>query len=382
MPYQHCDALAQNNGSETDMLDQQQSHIAQDSKTPTMDRRDLIKLTGAGLMAASTVPSGGALAAQTPDVWDKTFPKSDKVDHRKISFRNRLGITLVADLYLPKGDAPSGKYPALIVAHPFGGIKEQTSGLYAQTMAERGFVTLAYDASYQGESGAGLPHFIASPEAYVEDFSAAADYLGIQRQVDRNRIGVIGICGGGGWALSAAQVDPRLKAIVTVSLYDIGQASRQGLSPEPNPVAEAQRLQAAADQRWTDFASGKTAYGNGVVDTLTERTDPVSREFYNYYRTPRGQHPRGTNALSMTSTAALFQFDALTHIERIAPRPLLCVMGGAAHSRLFSEKAYAKAAEPKELYIVPGAGHVDLYDRMNLIPWDKLQSFFDQALAV
>lgn len=347
-----------------------------------LSRRGLLTVSGAGIIAIAMASGATSPAfAQQGQAWDKTFPQNPRVDHQKVSFKNRLGITIVADMYSPKASGRPGKLPALIVAHPFGGIKEQTSGLYAQTMAERGFVALAYDASYQGESGAGLPHFIASPEAYVEDFSAAADYLGTHPTVDRNRIGVIGICGGGGWAVKAAQADPRLRAIATVSMYDIGQAQRQGLSPTANPEAEKKTLKAAAEQRWADFASGKTTYGNGIAAELTANTDPVSREFYEYYRTSRGLHPRGTNALSMNSMGALYQFDALALIEAISPRPLLFVMGETAHSRIFSEQAFARAMDPKELFIVPGAGHVDLYDKINLIPWDKLQTFFDTHLA-
>lgn len=358
------------------------SDVGSTERQSDVSRRGLLTASGAGMIAIAMASGASAPAfAQQDQAWDKNFPRNPRVDHQKVTFKNRLGITLVADMYSPKAAGRPGRRPALIVAHPFGGIKEQTSGLYAQTMAERGFVTLAYDASYQGESGAGLPHFIASPEAYVEDFSAAADYLGTQPTVDRNRIGVIGVCGGGGWAVKAAQVDPRLRAIATVSMYDIGQAQRQGLMATANPEAEKNMLKAAAEQRWTDFASGKTTYGNGIAAELTADTDPVSREFYEYYRTPRGQHPRGTNALSMNSMSALFQFDALTHIEAVSPRPLLFVMGETAHSRIFSEQAFARAVDPKELFIVSGAGHVDLYDKVDLIPWGKLQSFFDTHLA-
>jgi fermentation-respiration switch protein FrsA (DUF1100 family) len=302
-------------------------------------RRDLMKIAGITAAASVLATAGATSFAATSSAWDKTFPKNGNVVQQKVNFTNRLGINLVGDLYMPKSLDRLKKSPAIIVGHPFGGIKEQTSGLYAQELAARGFITLAFDASYQGESGPAKPHFIPSPEAYVEDFSAAVDYLGVHSHVDRNRIGVIGICGSGGWVLSAAQIDPRMKAIATVSMYDIGQAQRQGLNQEPDRASEKQRLQAAAEQRWADFASGSTTYGNGIVDKLTADTDPVSREFYEYYRTPRGQHPRGTNALAISSTGALFQFDALTHIEAIAPRPILFVMGDTAHSRIFSEQA-------------------------------------------
>lgn len=343
-------------------------------------RRTFMQLAGVSATILGVAGVAGSPAfAQDNGAWDKVFPKSDQVDHRKVTFTNRLGITLVADLYAPKS-AGEERLPALAVGHPFGGVKEQTAGLYAQTMAERGFVTLAFDASYQGESG-GTPHYVASPEAYVEDFSAAVDFLGTHPQVDRNRIGVIGICGSGGWALKAAQIDPRMRAIATVSMYDIGQAQRQGLSPTANPEAEKQALQPAAEQRWSDVDNGKPATLRGVVNALAPDTDPVSREFYEYYRTERGQHPRGTTEITITSRGALYQFDALTNIEAISPRPILLVIGETAHSRIFSEQAYARAADPKELYIVPGAGHVDLYDKVDQIPWDKLGSFFDQHLT-
>jgi fermentation-respiration switch protein FrsA (DUF1100 family) len=346
-----------------------------------LGRRDLGKLAGAGVAALglSSVATRPASAQPSQD-WDKVFPRSARVDHQKVTFRNRLGITLVADLYMPKGLDRSRRHPALVVGHPFGGVKEQTSGLYAQTMAERGFVTVAHDASYQGESG-GQPHFVASPEAFVEDFSAAVDHLGSLSFVDRKRIGVIGICGSGGWALGAAKIDPRMRAVATVSMYDIGQANRQGLARVADPTAEKQAIEAAAEQRWADYAADRPAVASGVVDVLTAETDPVSREFHDYYREPRSQHPRATNEITVTSRGALFRFDASNGLETLSPRPVLFVMGETAHSRVFSEMAHERAAEPKELFVVPGAGHVDLYDRVDLIPWDKLQSFFDQHLT-
>ncbi|MBY0621627.1 alpha/beta hydrolase [Sphingomonas ursincola] len=343
-------------------------------------RRTLLKLTGAGVatLGMASLAATPALAQGTGD-WDKVFPKSTRVDHRKVVFYNRLGIRLVADLYLPR-DAGSAKRSALVVGHPFGGVKEQTAGLYAQTMAERGFVTLAHDASYQGESG-GSPHFLSSPEANVEDYSAAIDYLGTLPQVDRNRIGVIGICGGGGWALIAAKIDPRIRAIATVSLYDIGQSRRQGLSAEPDRAAIARALREAADQRWADVDRGTVATRADIPETLSADADPVMREFFDYYRTPRGQHPRAKNLMTVNSLGAIFHSEAISSVEGISPRPALFVMGETAHSRIFSEQAFAKAAEPKELYIVPGAGHVDLYDKINLIPFEKLESFFVGNLA-
>jgi uncharacterized protein len=344
-------------------------------------RRNLLKLTGVGAAALGVLAvTNGTAFAQANLAWDKTFPKSDRVDHQKVSFYNRLGITLVADMYVPKNLERSRRHPALVVGHPFGGVKEQTSGLYAQTMAERGFITLAHDASYNGESG-GQPHFIASPEAFVEDFSAAVDFLGVHPRVDRNRIGVIGICGSGGFALSAAQIDPRMKAIATVSMYDMGRDRRQGLGDTMSEADRRKALEDIAAQRWVEAEGGQKTYIIGTPETITADSPDVAKEFYDYYRTPRGHHPRSTSAMSLTSNGALMQFYPFEHVNTISPRPILLIAGEVANSRYFSEDAFARAAEPKELHIVPGAGHVDLYDRVNLIPWDKLQSFFDQHLA-
>ena len=317
--------------------------------------------------------------AQYNAAWDKTFPKSDRVDQRKVSYTNRLGITLVADLYVPKDLDRTRRYPALVVGHPFGGVKEQTSGLYAQTMAERGFITLAHDASYNGESG-GKPHFISSPDAFVEDFSAGVDFLGMQPEVARDRIGVIGVCASGGFALAAAQIDPRMRAVATVSMYDMGSERRSGLGHTMTEEDRRKALQDVAEQRWIEFAGGEPRYV-ALPEILPANAPPVLREFYDYYRTPRGQHPRSTTGISLTSTGSLMQFRPFDHLDDISPRPVLLIAGEQAHSRYFSEDAFRQAAEPRELYIVPGAGHVDLYDRVNLIPWDKLHSFFDQHLA-
>jgi len=318
-------------------------------------------------------------SAQGTLAWDKTFPRSARVDHQKVSFYNRLGITLVADLYVPKNADLSRRHPAIVVGHPYGGVKEQTSGLYAQTMAERGFITLAFDASYNGESG-GQPHFIASPEAFVEDFSAAVDFLGKHALVDRERIGVLGVCGSGGFALAAAQIDPRIKAVATVSMYDIGQASRQGLAERLDTSALRKSLASIAAQRWAEVDGAERTMVIGTPEELSESSTAIDEEFYAYYRTPRGRHPRSTTAMSRTSGAPMALFSAFERLDWISPRPVLFITGDKAHSRLFSEQAYERATEPKELYVVPGAGHVDLYDRVNLIPWDKLKSFFTQHL--
>ncbi len=311
--------------------------------------------------------------------WDKTFPQSDKVTHQKVSYYNRLGINLVGDLYVPKGLDRSKKVAAIVVGPPFGSVKEQTAGLYAQQMAERGFVTLAFDPSYNGESG-GQPRSIASPEAFVEDFSAAVDYLGTRPLVDRERIGVIGVCGSGGFSISAAAIDPRLKAVATVSMYDMGRDRRQGLGDTMTQKDRVKALREVANQRWSEFEGGEKKYVIGTPEAITAESPAVAREFYDYYRTPRGHHPRSTTAMSLTSNGALMNFFPFAQIKTISPRPILFIAGERANSRYFSEDAYKMASEPKELHIVPGAGHVDLYDRLNHIPFDKITAFFRDHL--
>ena len=350
-------------------------------------RRHLLKgiavAAAVGSLACQSVGqgTGGAGNAQeAAGAWDKTFARSALVGHEKVTFQNRLGIKLVADLYVPRNLDRTKRAPALIVGHPYGGVKEQTSGLYAQTMAERGFITLAFDASYNGESG-GQPHFIASPEAFVEDFSASVDYLGANPLVDRDRIGVIGVCGSGGFGLAAAEIDPRIKAVATVSMYDIGQATRQGLAEQVDKGALTKTLERIAAQRWAEVDGAPRTMTVGTPEVLTEKSSAIDREFFDYYRTPRGQHPRSTTAMSLTSSAPMSLFGSFEHLERISPRPVLFITGDQAHSRIFSEHAFAKASEPKELFVVPGAGHVDLYDRVQLIPWDKLTSFFHSQLG-
>jgi len=338
-------------------------------RSPTLSLLSL----GACLLAA-----GSATAADTI-AWDKTFPQSANVTHKKVSFYNRLGINLVADLYIPKDIDRSEKHPALVVGHPFGAVKEQSSGLYAQQMAERGFISIAHDASYNGESG-GQPHFIASAEALVEDFSAAVDFLGTQPLVDRERIGVIGVCGSGGFGLAAAEIDPRIKAVATVSMYDIGQAQRQGLGESLDMAAVKKTLADVAAQRWAEVDGAKRSMAIGTPEVITEKSSAIDREFFDYYRTPRGHHPRSTTAISRTSHAPMMLSWSFEHLDWISPRPVLFITGDNAHSRIFSEHAFQKASQPKELYIVPNAGHVDLYDRVELIPFDKLTDFFSKNL--
>lgn len=362
------------------MLDAAGRAVTDRSTGRGASRRLLRTVAGTGgVVMGLLAMTNAAASAQATLAWDKTFAQSPRVEHQKVSFHNRLGINLVAELYVPRNVDRSRRYPAIIVGHPYGGVKEQTSGLYAQAMAERGFITIAFDASYNGESG-GQPHFIASPEAFVEDFSAAVDYLGTNARVDRERIGVIGICGSGGFSLAAAQIDPRIKAVATVSMYDIGQATRQGLAPSLDEAALRSSLQRIATQRWAEVDGAERAMAIGTPEVLTERSTAVDREFFDYYRTPRGQHPRSTTAMSVTTGAPMALFSAFEHLDWISPRPVLFITGDRAHSRHFSEQAYERAAEPRELYVVPGAGHVDLYDRMDLIPWDKLTSFFTRHL--
>lgn len=345
----------------------------------SVTRRNLLRWTGASAAtaAAATLVRSPALA-QYAGSWDKTFPRSARVDHSKVSYTNRLGIRLVADLYVPKNLDRAQRQPAIIVGHPYGGVKEQTSGLYAQELAERGFVALAHDASYNGESG-GQPHFICSPEAFVEDFSAGVDFLGLHPLVDRVRIGVLGICASGGFALAAAQIDPRIRAVATVSMYDMGSAMREGLNRSLDDADRRKALSDVAEQRWVEAAGGTTKYG-ALPETLSADTDPVTREFFAYYRTPRGRHPRATTAMAVTGNPTLSQFRPFDHVETISPRPVLLVVGENAHSRYFSEEASAKAAQPKELHVVAGAGHVDLYDRKDVIPIEKLTDFFNRNL--
>jgi fermentation-respiration switch protein FrsA (DUF1100 family) len=356
----------------------------------SFSRRALMKVGGIGtaLMFAGHVASASAITGQRKghimsptNEWDKVFPKSDKVDHEKVSFKNRYGITLVGDLYLPK-DRGSRPLPALAVAGPFGAVKEQSSGLYAQTMAERGFATLAFDASFTGESG-GEPRNIASPDINTEDFSAAVDFLGLQSNIDRERIGIIGICGFGGMALSAAAVDKRVKAVVASTMYDMSRVMSKGYNDSVTLEQRAQTLEQLSRQRWEDAKNGKPAY-NPPHNVLNGGEAQFLVDYHDYYMTQRGYHTRAVNSgnsWSKTTALAFMNFPLLTFIAEIAPRPTLIVHGEKAHSRYFGETAFAAAAEPKELLIIPAASHVDLYDQMDKIPFDKLTTFFEQGLA-
>jgi hypothetical protein len=349
-----------------------------------INRRSLMKLSGAGVAAlgmASMFTTSPAKAQTMSDDWDKTFPRNADVDHEKVTFKNRYGISLVGDLYLPK-DRADNRLPAIVVSGPFGAVKEQSSGLYAQTMAERGFVTLAFDPSYAGESG-GEPRNVASPDINTEDFMAGVDYLGLHASVDRERIGVIGICGWGGMALNAVAADKRVKAVAVSTMYDMTRVMSKGYNDSVTPEQRAQTLEQLSRQRWEDAANGAPAY-QPPYNELKGGEPQFLVDYHDYYMTPRGYHPRAVNsgnAWTVTTPMSFMNMPILTYIAEIAPRPVLFIHGENAHSRYFSETAYAAAAEPKELMIIPGASHTDLYDKTDVIPFDKLASFFGQHLA-
>jgi fermentation-respiration switch protein FrsA (DUF1100 family) len=356
-------------------------------RTSSIARRSLLKAAGVvALIAASPVfaqsnaPANRTDALRLTQAWDKVFPKSDKVDHRKITFTNRYGITLAADVYVPKG--ARGKHAAIAIGGPFGAVKEQSSGLYAQRLAERGFVTLAFDPSYTGESG-GQPRNVASPDINTEDFSAAVDALGLLPEVDRERIGILGICGWGGMALNAAAVDKRVKAIATSTMYDMTRVMSKGYNDSVTLEQRTQALEALGRQRWHDAELGTPTYGP-PMNTLKGGEAQFLVDYHDFYKTPRGFHARSVNSdgsWTVTNPLSFMNMPLLTYIREIAPRPILFVHGERAHSRYFSETAYAAAAQPKELLIIPGANHVDLYDRADAIPFDRFAAFFTRHLA-
>ncbi|WP_411960754.1 alpha/beta hydrolase [Pseudomonas mandelii] len=335
----------------------------------------LLGLLMASLSALGADMSNGA----------NNFYKSEKVTMKKVTFNNQYQMKTAGNLFVPKDLKPGSKSAAIIVGHPMGAVKEQSSNLYAQKLAEQGFVTLAIDLSFWGESE-GQPRNAVSSEIYAEDFSAAVDYLGTQTFIDRNRIGVLGICGSGSFVISAAKIDPRMKAIATVSMYDMGAANRNGLKHSVTVEQRKQAIAAAAEQRYVEFIGGETQYTSGTVHELTDKSNAIEREFYDFYRTPRGEFtPKGQSPLltthpTLASNTKFMNFYPFNDIETISPRPMLFIAGENAHSREFSEEAYRLAGQPKELVIIPGAGHVDLYDRVDLIPFAKLTSFFQTNL--
>ena len=332
----------------------------------------------------STAGTSAVFGADRPADADN-FYRSDKVEVQKVTFKNQYKMNIAGNLYLPKDMDKSKKHAAIIVGHPMGAVKEQSADLYAVKMAERGFVTMSVDLAFWGGSD-GQPRNAVAPELYAETFSAAVDYLGTGPFADREKIGAIGICGSGSFAISAAKIDPRLKAVATISMYDMGAANRNGLNHSLTLAQRKQIIADAAEQRYVEFQGGATKYTSGTVHEITEKSNPIEREFYDFYRTPRGEFtPAGSSPLltthpTLSSNTKFMNFYPFNDIETISPRPLLFITGDQAHSKEFSEDAYKRAAEPKELYYVAGAGHVDLYDRVELIPFDKLESFFKANL--
>lgn len=313
--------------------------------------------------------------------WDKVFPKSDKVEHSKATFRNRYGITLAADVYMPKNT--EGKLPAIAVSGPFGAVKEQSSGLYAQKMAELGFFAIAFDPSYTGESG-GAPRYVASPDINTEDFCAAVDFLSVQESVDPERIGIIGICGWGGMAINAAAIDTRIKATAAMTMYDMTRVNANGYFDNENtPEARFAKKLAMNTQRTEDYKNGSYALAGGVIDPLPDNAPQFVKDYYAYYKTERGYHPRSLNSnngWNVTSPLSFMNMPILQYAAEIRSAVLL-VHGEKAHSRYFSEGAYEKmTGDNKELLIIPGASHVDLYDNLDVIPFEKLNSFFNMHL--
>ena len=313
------------------------------------------------------------------------FYTSDKVTVQKVNFKNQYQMNVSGNLFIPKNLDANTKSAAIVVGHPMGAVKEQSANLYATKMAEKGFVTLSLDLSFWGESE-GLPRNAVSPDIYAEDFSAAVDFLGTRPFIDKERIGALGICGSGSFVISAAKIDPRMKAIATVSMYDMGAANRNGLKHGQTLEQRKETIAQAAQQRYVEFTGGETLYTSGTVHQLDENTHPIQREFYDFYRTPRGEYTPASSSReltthpTLTSNIKFMNFYPFNDIETISPRPMLFIAGADAHSREFSEEAYKLAGQPKELVIIPGAGHVDLYDRVDLIPFEKLASFFQSNL--
>lgn len=306
------------------------------------------------------------------------FELDENVTREKVYYFNRFGIEIAADLYMAKDADLTQQYPAVVVGPPFGGVKEQGPGVYANELAQRGFVVLAFDPAYHGYSG-GQPRLAGSTSLYAEDFSAAVDYLGTREFVDRDRIGAVGICGSGGFALAAAGMDTRIKAVVTSVMYDI-----TGIMNQISGEQRQQMLEADSQQRWEDFENGtarqQLSYPEEPDTEMPEGLDPVTEEFYSFYGMERGHHPNALGNLTIASVPDTMNFPSLTHISEISPRPILFIAGENAHSLGYSEEAYENASEPKELYVVPDANHVDLYDQTDKIPFDKIESFLMDAM--
>lgn len=354
----------------------------------TVDAADVSSRTenGSPVRRISSTPWAGEETLPLTDTWDKTFPKSDKVDHEKVTFHNRYGITLAADLYMPKNR--NGKMAALAVAGPFGAVKEQASGLYAQKLAEMGFLTIAFDPSFIGESG-GRARNVASPDINTEDFSAAVDYLSNRSDVNPDKIGIVGICGFGGMAINAAAMDTRIKATVTSTMYDMSRVIANGYfdyekDGDTLKKERMDRRRALNQQRTEDYKNGSYKRDGGVVDPLPADAPQFVKDYYDYYKTKRGYHPRSLNSndgWNVTSALSFTNMPLLAYADEIES-PVLIIHGEKAHSRYFSEDAFKKLkGNNKELLIVPGANHTDLYDNMNKIPFDKIAAFFHKYLG-
>ena len=345
----------------------------------------LTLLTFANVMASETITtkntkSIGMDTLELTREWDKTFPQSNQVEHSKITFHNRYGITLAADLYKPKN--AQGHLAAIAVSGPYGAVKEQVSGRYAQTLAERGFLTIAFDPSFYGESG-GTPRYLTSPEISTEDFSAAVDYLTTREDVDPERIGILGICGWGGFALNAAANDPRIKATVTSTMYDMSRVNANGYFDAMNADDRYKLRKQLNDLRTEDYRNDSYERNGGVVDPVPEDAPLFVRQYHDYYKTERGYHRRSPNSnegITKTSVLSFINMPLLSYISEIRSAVLL-IHGEKAHSRYFSEDAYKRlTGDNKELLIIPGANHVDLYDNLEVIPFDKIDGFFKKAL--
>jgi uncharacterized protein len=362
-------------------------------------RRGLIKRVGAGATLLGVIAASGcapsdrdtaappSVATATPSLaagdtsnGADNFYTSDRVTAQKVSFKNQYGMNVAGNLFVPNDLDRNAKNAAMVVGHPMGAVKEQSANLYATKMAEQGFVTMSLDLSFWGESD-GQPRNAVAPDIYAEDFSAAVDFLRTQSFVDKERIGAIGVCGSGSFVISAAKIDPRIKAVATVSMYDMGAANRDGLRHSVTVEQRKNILEQAAQQRDVEFAGGEPEYTSGTPEELNDQSTAIDREFYDFYRTSRGHSPNTTTHPTLSSNVKFMNFYPFTDIETISPRPMLFIAGEQAHSREFSDEAYLLAAEPKELVIIPGAGHVDLYDRVNLIPFDKLTTFFQNNLT-
>lgn len=323
--------------------------------------------------------------AQNMSYGADNFYRSDNVTVQPITFQSQYQTTIAGNLFTPKTLNRSADMPAIVVGHPMGAVKEQGANLYATKLAEQGFVTVSLDAPFWGGSD-GDPRNAVSPDLYAEAFSAAVDHLGRQEFVNRQRIGALGICGSGSYVISAAKIDPRIKAIATSTMYDMGAVSRHGLRHSQSVHQRKDIITAAAEQRWAETDGGEVQYTGGTPNNLTAESTPIDREFYDFYRTsraeftPEGSTPELTTHPTLSSNTKFMNFYPFNDIETISPRPMLFISGDQAHSREFSEDAYARAAEPKELFWVAGAGHADLYDRVELIPFDKITDFFQTGL--